>query len=162
MARGRRRHRHHCRGRHAYGGPGEYGPGDAAHVRAVCPQHPGRRSRRRRPAARPGPPGRPQGTGKRERERKGSGTSALMALIHHLVPAAEWAAVPPDQPYLPAAYAADGFIHCTTLPAVLLEVANRFYQGAAGAFLVLDIDPDQLAAELRYEAPMPAAPAGSP
>ena len=85
-----------------------------------------------------------------------------MALIHHLVPAADWAALPPGQPYLPAAYAADGFIHCTTLPAVLLEVANRFYQGVAGPFLVLDIDPDRLTSELRYEAPSPPAPAGSP
>jgi uncharacterized protein (DUF952 family) len=85
-----------------------------------------------------------------------------MALIHHLVPAAEWAALPPTQPYLPAAYAADGFIHCTTLPAVLLEVANRFYQDAAGPFLVLDIDPARLTSELRYEAPLPPAPAGSP
>ena len=84
-----------------------------------------------------------------------------MTLIHHLVPSAEWAALPPDQPYLPASYAADGFIHCTTLPAVLLDVANRFYQGAGGQFLVLDIDPGRLTAELRYEAPLPPAPAGS-
>jgi uncharacterized protein (DUF952 family) len=83
-------------------------------------------------------------------------------LIHHLVPAAEFAATPAGQPYLPAAYAADGFIHCTRQPAVLLEVANRFYQGVPGDYLVLDIDPGRLTAELRDEAPLPPAPAGSP
>jgi uncharacterized protein (DUF952 family) len=83
-------------------------------------------------------------------------------LIHHLVPAAEYAATPPGQPFVPAAYAADGFIHCTRQPAVLIEVANRFYRGVAGEFLVLDIDPRRLTAELRDEAPMPPAPPGSP
>ena len=85
-----------------------------------------------------------------------------MALIHHLVPAADWAALAPGQPYLPAAYASDGFIHCTTQPAVLLEVANRFYQGSAGQYLVLDIDPELVTAEVRLEAPVPPALPGSP
>jgi uncharacterized protein (DUF952 family) len=84
-----------------------------------------------------------------------------MGLIHHLVPAAEFAAAPPEQPFVPSAYAADGFIHCTRQPAVLLEVANRFYRGVAGEFLVLDIDPRRLAAELHDEAPVPPAPPGS-
>ena len=83
-------------------------------------------------------------------------------LIHHLVPAAEFAVAPPDQAFVPSAYAKDGFIHCTRQPAVLLEVANRFYRGVAGEFLVLDIDPQRLAAELHDEAPAPPAPAGSP
>jgi uncharacterized protein (DUF952 family) len=86
----------------------------------------------------------------------------VTSLIHHLVPSAEFVAMPADQPYLPAGYAQDGFIHCTQQPAVLIEVANRFYRDVAGDFLVLDIDPRRLTAELRNELPMPPAPAGSP
>ena len=83
-------------------------------------------------------------------------------LIYHLVLAQEYAAVPADQAYLPAAYAADGFIHCTHDRAVLLEVARRYYQHVPGDFLVLDIDPDRLLAELRFEPGVPPASAGSP
>jgi len=87
--------------------------------------------------------------------------TAATGLIHHLVPAAEYAATPAGQPYVPSAYAADGFIHCTRQPAVLIEVANRFYRDVAGEFLVLDIDPQRLTAELRDEVPLPPAPPGS-
>ncbi len=83
-------------------------------------------------------------------------------LIHHLVPTAEFQAVPPGQPYLSAAFPADGFIHCTEALPVLLEVANRFYRDQPGAFVVLDIDPARLTAPVRFEAPVPPAPAGSP
>ena len=86
----------------------------------------------------------------------------MTGLIHHLVPAADFAAVPLDQPYLPPDYAHDGFIHCTQQPAALIEVANRFYRDVAGDLLVLDIDPRRLTAELRNEPPVPPAPAGSP
>jgi uncharacterized protein (DUF952 family) len=63
---------------------------------------------------------------------------------------------------LPPAYADDGFIHCTQEPAVLLDVANRFYRGVPGDFLVLDIDPRRLTAELRFEPGVPPAREGSP
>jgi uncharacterized protein (DUF952 family) len=78
------------------------------------------------------------------------------------VPAADYESVPAGQPYLPAGYAEDGFIHCTVEASVLLEVANRFYRDVAGDFLVLDIDPARLRAELRLEEPVPPAPLGSP
>lgn len=83
-------------------------------------------------------------------------------LIHHLASAAEFASVPASQPYLPTAYAADGFIHCTRELAVLLEVANRFYHAVPGEFVVLDIDPRLLSVPVRFEAGNPPAPAGSP
>jgi uncharacterized protein (DUF952 family) len=55
--------------------------------------------------------------------------------------------------YIPADFERDGFIHCTREPAVLLEVANRFYRGVPGPMVVLVIDPERLRAEVRYEAP---------
>jgi uncharacterized protein (DUF952 family) len=78
------------------------------------------------------------------------------------VPAADFETAPAAEPYLPASYAVDGFIHCTLEAAVLLEVANIFYRQVTGDFLVLDIDPARLRAELRFEEPVPPAPPGSP
>ena len=83
-------------------------------------------------------------------------------LIHHLAPAAEYNAAPADQPYVPASYAADGFIHCTQALSVLLEIANRFYRGVPGDFVILDLALDQLTSEVRFEAPTPPAAPGSP
>jgi uncharacterized protein (DUF952 family) len=80
--------------------------------------------------------------------------------IHHLVPATEYRAVPAGQAYLPAQFAADGFIHCTTEIEVLLHIANTFYQDAPGEFLVLVIDPARLTSPLRYEPPSPTPAAG--
>ena len=82
-------------------------------------------------------------------------------LIHHLVLASDYAAVPANQPYWRPAYAANGLIHCTGQLAVLIEVANRFFGQVPGDFLVLDIDPQRLTAGLRYEPPAPPAPVGS-
>jgi uncharacterized protein (DUF952 family) len=83
-------------------------------------------------------------------------------MIYHLVPAQEYDRAPPGQAFVPAAYAADGFVHCTHERSVLLEVARRFYQEVPGEFLVLDIDPARLSAELRFEPGAPPAQAGSP
>ncbi len=55
-----------------------------------------------------------------------------------------------------------GFIHCTATAEVLRQVANAFYRGTPGEFVVLEIDTSQLTAEVRWEPPEPAPPAGSP
>ena len=72
-------------------------------------------------------------------------------VIYHLAPAARWHAWPSDQPYLPAEYAADGFIHCTAGDALMIAVANRFYRAVEGDFVVLEIDPARLTAPLKWE-----------
>ncbi|MCL4504536.1 MAG: DUF952 domain-containing protein [Chloroflexi bacterium] len=74
-------------------------------------------------------------------------------MILHLVAQADWDAKPSDQPYLPDAYAKDGFIHCTQGDALMLQVANRFYKDTAGEFLVLEIDESKVKAEIKWEAP---------
>ena len=71
--------------------------------------------------------------------------------IYHLAPAARWHNWPGDQPYLPAEYAADGFIHCTAGDALMIAVANRFYRATAGDYVLLVIDPAQLSAPLKWE-----------
>jgi uncharacterized protein (DUF952 family) len=83
-----------------------------------------------------------------------------MTLIYHLAPAERWRGWPASEPYLPAEYAADGFIHCTQGDDLMLEVANRFYRGAPGEFVLLVVDEQRLGAQVRWEPP--AHPSGEP
>lgn len=79
--------------------------------------------------------------------------------ILHLAPANYFNSLPASEPYLPEAFAADGFIHCTKEPELMLKIANRFYKDLPGELLVLVIDADKVAAEVKWEAP--AHPDGS-
>lgn len=85
-----------------------------------------------------------------------------MAAIYHLAPAARWRGWPDEQPYLPAEFDADGFIHCTAGADLMLRVANRFYREAPGDFVVLEIDPAKLTSPLRWEDPSDPLPSGEP
>ncbi len=81
-------------------------------------------------------------------------------MILHLVSTDDWNAAPPDQPFTPKAYAADGFIHCTFGDALMLSVANRFYKSQPGEFLAIAIDETRVTAPVKWEAPAePGAPA---
>ena len=74
-----------------------------------------------------------------------------MDTIYHLAPAARWRDWPASEPYLPAEYDADGFIHCTAGDELMLKVANVVYRDAPGDFVLLVIDPQQLTAPLKWE-----------
>jgi len=74
-------------------------------------------------------------------------------MILHLVTADDWKAAPPDKPFVPTAYAADGFIHCTFGDALMLTVANRFYKSQPGEFLAIAIDETRVTAPVKWEAP---------
>lgn len=80
-------------------------------------------------------------------------------MILHLVSKAEWEAAPADMPYIPAAFAQDGFIHCSGDESTLLEVANTFYRDIKGDVLVLSIDEKKLTSPLKWEAPALSKPA---
>ena len=73
--------------------------------------------------------------------------------ILHLVPAAYFQSRPASQPYLPESFAADGFIHCTREPEVMLDIANRFYKDLPGDILVLVIDVDRVTPKIKWEPP---------
>ena len=73
--------------------------------------------------------------------------------IYHLAPADRWLHWPDSSPYLPAEYAADGFVHCTAGAARMIEVANRFYHDRADAFVVLVLELERLSAPIRWEQP---------
>lgn len=88
-------------------------------------------------------------------------------MILHLVSTHDWNAAPPDQPFTPKAYAADGFIHCTFGDALMLSVANRFYKSQPGEFLAIAIDETRVSAPVKWESPgmpgeAPAEPGESP
>ena len=74
-----------------------------------------------------------------------------MEQIYHLAPADRWHEWPSDQPYLPAEYATDGFIHCTAGDELMLTVANRFYRTTTGDYVLLVIDTERLSAPLKWE-----------
>jgi uncharacterized protein (DUF952 family) len=73
--------------------------------------------------------------------------------ILHLIRAEDYHALAEGEPWRPESLATEGFIHCTAEPEVLLRVANNFYRQFPGDFLVLVIDPAQVAAPVKYEAP---------
>lgn len=73
--------------------------------------------------------------------------------IYHLTPLRDFEAQAQDQPYLPAAFDQEGFIHCTAGAEMLLRVANVFFSDIDEPLLVLEIDPARLTAPLKFEPP---------
>jgi uncharacterized protein (DUF952 family) len=61
----------------------------------------------------------------------------MLAVVYHLVPKEEWTKCKSSmKPYFPPTYGADGFIHLTKDPKLLLDVANHFYTNVKGAKLL--------------------------
>lgn len=73
-----------------------------------------------------------------------------MEWIVHISPDAEWQLAKSSGLYRAASLETEGFIHCSR-PEQVLEVANRFYLGQTGLWL-LWIDPERVQAEIRWEA----------
>ena len=71
----------------------------------------------------------------------------------HLVPTPVWEQQRGSDTYLPEAYDADGFIHCTIGDGRMLAVANMFYTADPRPFLALTLDPDRISSEVRFEDP---------
>jgi uncharacterized protein (DUF952 family) len=71
----------------------------------------------------------------------------------HLVPEAVWEAHDPAEPYVPAAYADDGFVHCTDGDEEMVAVANRFYRDDPRPFLLLTLDLDRTGSAWRFDDP---------
>lgn len=74
-------------------------------------------------------------------------------ITYHLVPSPVWEAHRSAAAYLPEAYAADGFIHCTDGLDALRDVANLFYTDDKRPFTVLVLEVADLNAPVRYEDP---------
>lgn len=71
--------------------------------------------------------------------------------IFHITTRTQWQAAQQAGRYFPQLPEGDPFVHCSTAEQVL-RVAERFYKGQSGLVLLV-IDPQRLAAELKWEAP---------
>jgi uncharacterized protein (DUF952 family) len=80
--------------------------------------------------------------------------------IYHLTPASYYRHQPLDQPYQPATFAEEGFIHCTAGAAKLIEIANLYFAALQDELLALEIDPARLAVPLIFEPPIPPKTTG--
>jgi uncharacterized protein (DUF952 family) len=69
--------------------------------------------------------------------------------IYHITTPQEWQQSLPKGEYLPAAYAHDGFIHCSKKEQVA-ATANRHYPGQTGLIL-LEIDVSRLSVPVKEE-----------
>ena len=72
-------------------------------------------------------------------------------ITYHLVAREVWEAQREGLVYVPEAFAADGFVHCTDGVDAVIDTANRYYQGDPRDYVVLSIDTDALTAPVRYE-----------
>lgn len=73
-------------------------------------------------------------------------------MIYHMLPRAEWEALPTGEAYAPASLRTEGFVHCSESVDQLLRVANGLYAREPGVWQILVIDEARLAAETRWEA----------
>jgi uncharacterized protein (DUF952 family) len=84
-------------------------------------------------------------------EHRSAEASRSAGIAYHLVPVPVWEERGGAALYVPDAYEADGFIHCTNGLDPLLEVANMFYRSDVRAYRVLVLDVSKVASEVRYD-----------
>jgi len=72
-------------------------------------------------------------------------------MIYHILAVESWQRQAPGQSYRGDTLATEGFIHCTGEAEWLLQVANRFYRTSPTNFVILCIDPERVAAEVKWE-----------
>lgn len=74
-------------------------------------------------------------------------------VTYHLVPVGVWERARDAETYVPEAFNAEGFIHCTNGTDQLVAVANLFYANDSREFLVLALDVTKIQADVRYDDP---------
>lgn len=74
-------------------------------------------------------------------------------ITYHLAVIDEWTSQATGDAYVPSAFAADGFIHCTNGLDLLTEIATMFYQGSPEPRTVLVLDVAKLTSDVRYDDP---------
>lgn len=74
-------------------------------------------------------------------------------VTYHLALSEVWDAQKSGTQYVPEAYDADGFIHCTDGLERLLEVANMFYKIDSRPYTVLVLQIGDITSPVRYDDP---------
>eukprot|EP00288_Rhodomonas_lens_P014703 CAMPEP_0177716752 /NCGR_PEP_ID=MMETSP0484_2-20121128/14671_1 /TAXON_ID=354590 /ORGANISM="Rhodomonas lens, Strain RHODO" /LENGTH=127 /DNA_ID=CAMNT_0019228791 /DNA_START=13 /DNA_END=396 /DNA_ORIENTATION=- len=73
-------------------------------------------------------------------------------IIYHMCSKAKWEAAGDD--YTPPTYEKDGFVHATKEASMLCGIANHFYKGEVGDWILLKISIAKLTHPVKWEAPM--------
>ena len=81
-------------------------------------------------------------------------------MIYHIVTESDLRAHVSGDVYTPASLKDYGFVHCA-FQASVIAVSNDYFGEAAESVLLLEIDPERLTSEVRYEAPAPIAGGGT-
>jgi uncharacterized protein (DUF952 family) len=76
-----------------------------------------------------------------------------MRITFHGTLASHFELLDPNGPYVPADFDRDGFIHCTDGEQRLADTLSAYYADSVGGWLVIYIDLDRVASEVRYEDP---------
>ena len=76
-----------------------------------------------------------------------------MQLTFHGTPAAYFDSADPTEPYVPADFERDGFIHCTDGERRLADTLSAYYSKSHDDWLVLYIDKDRVEAPIKYADP---------
>lgn len=74
-------------------------------------------------------------------------------ITYHLVPEQVWSERGQWAEYVPEAFDADGFIHCTNGLEPLVDVANMFYRADDRDYIVLVLNLALVHSEVRYDDP---------
>lgn len=72
---------------------------------------------------------------------------------YHLTPRPYWEGSDASAPYVPEAFAQDGFIHCTDGADNVVDVGNRYYLDDPRPFVALLIDVARVSSAVQYEDP---------
>ncbi len=81
-------------------------------------------------------------------------------MIYHLVPQQRLRSSLQALTYQPVSLVKEGFIHCS-LEAAVLPVANDYFGNETDSLLLLKINPEKVAAVVKYEAPSVQPGAGT-
>ena len=79
-------------------------------------------------------------------------------LTYHGTPRFHYESIDPDEPYVPADFAREGFIHCTDGAEAVSIVLTMHYKDSPEAWVVLYIDKDRVTAPVRYDDPAEVFP----
>ncbi len=74
-------------------------------------------------------------------------------ITYHMAIAEEWEQQKATDSYVPLAFAADGFIHCTNGLELLRWVGNSFHVESSESRVVLVLNASEITSDLRYDDP---------
>jgi uncharacterized protein (DUF952 family) len=81
-----------------------------------------------------------------------------MRLAYHGTPRSYFDSLDSSQPYVPEAFAREGFIHTTEGREAVSITLTKYYKSSAEPWVVLYIDQDRVTSPIRYDDPAEVFP----